>query len=306
MAAARPRMICVKRRPIVGRSARRRRSADWMPVQLRARAHANDASPRHAAPRGASYRGVRRFERRAALGRRAWHRERRRWPAARHRRRRLGQDDDAGVARGAARARRRRSATPAAADLLAPRGAGNGAPRRTPAAPRAGLGVDDGATRVALGRYLPRHRRAAAARTCAADRPARRLHDPRSRRRRRPDGLGPAGARPGGVKATLPAEGHLPRDLFARRQQPDAAGRRAAPALPLVRALRRGAEGPVSRLCRGQAAAACARLRRPAALLGADDGGAGARAKRSAIASTMCWSTSTRTRTGCRRRSCWA
>ena len=36
----------------------------------------------------------------------------------------------------------------------------------------------------------------------------------------------------------------------------------------------------------------------------ADDGRAGARARRSARASTTCWSTSTRTPTGCRRRSC--
>ena len=61
----------------------------------------------------------------------------------------------------------------------------------------------------------------------------------------------------------------------------------------------------VRRLCRSQAAAERARLRRSAALLGADDVATGDWPTTSAAASTMCWSTNTRTPTGCSPRSCW-
>ena len=49
--------------------------------------------------------------------------------------------------------------------------------------------------RADLGRHLSRHRRAAAARVCRADRARSRLHDPRPRGFRRPDESGPARAR---------------------------------------------------------------------------------------------------------------
>ncbi len=75
--------------------------------------------------------------------------------------------------------------------------------------------------------------------------------------------------------------------------------------LSLVRRLGSRAAPALFRLCRGQAAPARARLRRPAALLGADDGGAGCSPPRSASASITCWSTNTRTPTACRPRSCW-
>ena len=58
-------------------------------------------------------------------------------------------------------------------------------------------------------------------------------------------------------------------------------------------------------LCRGQAAPERARLRRPAALLGADDVAIRRSPTISAAASTMCWSTNTRTPTACSPRSCW-
>ena len=62
---------------------------------------------------------------------------------------------------------RRRPAAPAAADLLAPRGAGDGAPRRPAAAPGAGPARHAAAPALPWCRHLPRRRRAAAARACA-------------------------------------------------------------------------------------------------------------------------------------------
>ena len=89
-------------------------------------------------------------------------------PAAGDRRRRLGQDQHAGASGGAPDRARRRSAAHPAADLLAPRGAGDGAPRR-PACVARVLGLrGDAAAGAALGRHLPRHRRAAAARVRGA------------------------------------------------------------------------------------------------------------------------------------------
>ena len=76
-------------------------------------------------------------------------------------------------------------------------------------------------------------------------------------------------------------------------------------ALSLVRPLGRRAARPVRRLCRGQAAPARARLRRPAALLGADDARAGDRRRRRRPLRPSCWSTNIRTPTACRPRSCW-
>ena len=137
------------------------------------------------------------------------------------------------------------------------------------------------------------------------DRPGRELHDPRPRRRRRPDGLGAPGARPGRDEEPLPAEGHLPGDLLARRQQPGAAAGVLAQRFPWCGAWEDELKGLFGAYVASQAAAARARLRRPAALLVADDGRRRRSRARSARASTTCWSTSTRTRTGCRPRSCW-
>ena len=107
------------------------------------------------------------------------------------------------------------------------------------------------------------------------------------------------------TESRFPDQGHLPCDLFALRQRRAAARRGAARRLSLVRRLGGGAARAVRGLCRGQAAPERSRLRRPAALLGADGGRARARRRTSAGASTMCWSTNTRTPTGCRPRSCW-
>ena len=59
-------------------------------------------------------------------------------------------------------------------------------------------------------------------------------------------------------------------------------------------------------ICRGQAGPERPRLRRPAALLGADDARSGASPPSSASASITCWSTNTRTPTACSPRSCSA
>ena len=70
--------------------------------------------------------------------------------------------------------------------------------------------------------------------------------------------------------------------------------------------VRSRAEGVVRRVCRRQAVAARARLRRPVALLGGHDGRAGDRSRDRRSASITFWSTSTRTRIACRRESCAA
>ena len=134
----------------------------------------------------------------AAARRRAWRRRARHAPgraAAGHRRRRLGQDQHAGAPRRPSDRQRRRSAPHPAADLLAPRRRRDDAPRRAHRAQRARrqAGVDD--RRAGLGRHLPRHRRAAAARVRRADRPRPGLHHPRPRGLRRPDEPRPARAR---------------------------------------------------------------------------------------------------------------
>ncbi len=177
--------------------------------------------------------GARRAQRRAACGGRT---RRRRCPrrggarpaaAARDRRRRLGQDQHARASRGPSDRARRRSAAHPAADLLAPRGAGDGAARRAGAGARA-RPASRGAAGPAVGRHLPRHRRAPAARIRGADRPRRELHHPRPRRCRGPDGHGAQRHRAGDDGAALSAQGHLPLDLLAHRQQLRAACRGAA------------------------------------------------------------------------------
>jgi hypothetical protein len=91
--------------------------------------------------------------------------------------------------------------------------------------------------------------------------------------------------------------------IYSRCVNSQAPLARAGPGLPLVRRVGGRAQAPVQGLCRGQAGPAGARLRRPAAVLAPD--AAGARwPRRSRPASTMCWSTSTRTPTACRPASC--
>ena len=72
----------------------------------------------------------------------------------------------------------------------------------------------------------------------------------------------------------------------------------------VVRGMGRRADGAFPRVRRAQNPEPGARLRRPAALLARDDAGRRRSRRRSARASTTCWSTSTRTPTCCRRRSC--
>ncbi|CFN67385.1 Uncharacterised protein [Bordetella pertussis] len=133
-----------------------------------------------------------------------------------------------------------------------------------------------------MGRHVPQRGRAAAARLRAAHRPVGGLHCARSRRRRGLDGHRAPRAGAVGHPQPVPAQGHLPGHLFARGQQPGAAGRGAAPGVPVVRSLGGRAQAPVPGLCAGQAGAERARLRRPAAVLGRDDArrGAGRRRRR--------------------------
>ena len=76
----------------------------------------------------------------------------------------------------------------------------------------------------------------------------------------------------------LSDQGHLPCDLFALRQRRDRRSSRCCGAsFPWCAGWAAELKRAVRRLCRGQAGAERARLRRPAALLGADDERAGAR-----------------------------
>ena len=141
--------------------------------------------------------------------------------AAGHRRRGLGQDQHAGAPRRAPDRQRRRSAPHPADDLLAPRRR-----RRWRGGSSASRGSVLGGNaahhdrRAHLGRHVPRHRRAAAARLCRADRPRSGLHHPRPRGLRRPDEPRPARARLLEDGEPLSDQGHLPRDLFALRSTP--------------------------------------------------------------------------------------
>ena len=94
-------------------------------------------------------------------------------------------------------------------------------------------------------------------------------------------------------------------DIYSRTvnaQQPLSGVRGRA--LPVVRGARRGDRGAVQGLHRAQARARRARPRRPAAVLARARARRGDRARASRRRSTTCWSTSTRTSTGCRSTSC--
>ncbi len=213
-------------------------------------------------------------ERRTAPGGVPWPRRCARRPAAaaHRRRRRLGQDADAGLARGAAGARRRRPAAHPAAELFAPRGRRPAGARRPCAAPGAGLQRHAARARAAVGRHLPRRGCAAAARACRSHRAEPRLHHRRPRRQRRPARPAAPGAGSGDNAQALPDEGQLPGHLFARAQRAGTAGAGAAAALSLVQRMGRRAEDIVPCLRGRKAAPVRARLRRPAAVLAADAG----------------------------------
>ena len=129
------------------------------------------------------------------------------------------------------------------------------------------------------------------------------LQRARPRRCRRFDGRPAPRARLLEIREALPAQRHLPRHLLPSRQHAAAARRDARRALSLVRRMGAAAHRAVSRVCREEARQSGARLRRPAALLARDDERSSGSRPRSAASSITSSSTSTRTRTCCRRRS---
>ena len=226
------------------------------------------------------------------------------WSAADHCRRRVRQDQHARLPRGASRAAGRGSAAHPPADVLAPRGGGNGAAGRAPAASGIRRGHEAGSRRTAMGGYLPQRRRAAPAGVRRAHRLARIVLHSRPRRRRGSARDRAARARRGRDEAQVSDEGDVSRDLFARRQRRSGAGQGPGGRLSMVRSVGGRAQEALQCLRAGEAGAERSRLRRPAPVLVAHGGRARVGAGRSASASTTCSSTSTRTPTGCRRRSC--
>ena len=170
---------------------------------------------------------------------------------------------------------------------------------------RCGAATRQRTRRAAMGGHVPQRRRAAPARIRRAHRIARVVLDSRPRRRRGSHRDRAARAWCGRHEAQVSDQGHLPRDLFARRQQRSGADRGPRARLSLVRSVGSGAQEALQRLRAREAGAERPRLRRPAAVLVAHGRRTLAGAGRSASASTTCSSTSIRTPTGCRRRSCW-
>ena len=133
-----------------------------------------------------------------------------------------------------------------------------------------------------------------------------RFHDPRPRGLGGPDESRAARSRLLANGQALSDQGHLPRDLFARGQRASSRWRRSSSStFPGAQMWEKNCSALFAAYVESQAAAARARLRRPAALLGADDGARPRSRPISRRASTTCWSTNTRTPTGCRPRSCW-
>ena len=243
-------------------------------------------------------RPCRRAERRAAAGGRAW-----RGAAAGHRRRRGRQDGDARPSPRPSRAFRRRPQAHHVGDFLAPRRGRAQPPRpahpRPPPRPRGRRGGD-----AELQRHLPFDRRAAAARIRAAHRPRSRLHHPRPRGFGRPDGALPPRGRPVAEGRALPDQGDLPGDLFARRQRANPARGGARPALSLGGGARSGVARPVRRpMSRPSSASACS-ITTTCCSISPRCSPSRRWRPRSRRASTICWSTNTRTPTACRPRSC--
>ena len=220
--------------------------------------------------------------------------------AAGDRRRGLGQDDDAGRSRGPAGARRRGSRSHPAADLFAARGAEM--ERRVGRVLHQALGFSRRSARpAAVGRHVPRHRCAAAARVRAAHRARRERSPSTTAATPRTCWAGAPGARAGRRRASAFREGHLPGDLFARGQQPEPPGDGAA------RRTSRGARS--GRRAESGCSAPTSRRSRSSTSLDYDDlllyWARRCRASRRSPpnrrrASITCWSTSTRTPTACR------
>ena len=209
--------------------------------------------------------------------------------------RRDRQDHDARAPDRAARARRRRPAAHPAAHVLAPRLAGDDPAR----AARVARGAD-----LPWAGHVPRGRQPAAAPARARARPRSGVHRARSRRRRRP-----ARSRARRSRASPRASGGSRARTRASRST-RARSTRAPRSRACSPRRTRGAASTPPRCARcsrayveEQARAPRARLRRPAAVVVARDGGARASRPRSARASITCWSTSTRTPTRCRPRS---
>ncbi len=99
------------------------------------------------------------------------------------------------------------------------------------------------------------------------------LHDPRSRGFGGSDESRPPRSRFLQNRQALSDQRHLPRHLFARGEQRSAARRGSRLVLSVVRDVAGRIAGAVRAVCRNQAAAARARLRRSPALLGAHDAG---------------------------------
>ena len=203
----------------------------------------------------------------------------RRPPAAGHRRRRIRQDQHARLPRRAPGAQRCRPAADPAAHVQPPGGGRDGASGGTAAAARTRRFGCAGRRRVSLGGHVPQRRGPPAARVRSAHRARRVLHDPRSRRCGRPDRDRAARARPRCHRAPLPGQGDVPRDLFPHGQWRNGARRGARTRLSVVHPVAGRSREAVRRLRRREAGAARARLRRPAALLGAHGRRALARAR---------------------------
>ena len=192
-----------------------------------------------------------------------------------------------------------------AADVLAPRGARDGAARGQGAAPGARLRVGAAPAPTAVGRHLPRHRRAAAARVRAAHRARRELHHPRPRRRRGPAGLRAPRPRPG--RDATSASRRRPPAWRSTRARSTASADLATvlrERVPVVRAWDGRAAATVRRLRRGQAARSSRSTTTTCCCTGRDDVASRRSRRHRRRASTTCWSTSTRTPTACRPTSC--
>ena len=190
--------------------------------------------------------------------------------APRHRGRRIRQDQHAGASRRPPDPWGRRSPPHPPPHLLTPCRGRDGAPRRAHLAQGAGRQGRHHDRRAGMGRHVPRRRRAAPSRVRLRARPRPGLHDPRPRGLRRPDEPGAQRPRVRQDGAAIPDQGDVPRDLLALRQRRGAARGGPGAFVPVVRGLGRRPALDLRRLRRGQAGAGRPRLRRPAALLGAE------------------------------------
>ena len=226
--------------------------------------------------------------------------------AADHRRRRLGQDGDAGASGGVADRGGRRSAPHHAADVLAAGGGGNDAAGR---ADPAGLARQRRSARWPR-RWPGPARSTPSARGCCANtpkrsglRPAFTIHD-----REDSADLMNLVRHDLGFSQTekrFPAKGTC-LAIYSRAVNSELPLEEVLGSnFPWCAEVARRAADAVRALCRDQAAPARARLRRPSALLGAHDAGARDRRRGLGAVRSSCWSTNIRTPTSCRPRCCW-